>query len=88
MPAKSTSYGIASMVLGILSLVFSVIFPLAILLGILAIVFGIKQKRIKGNGFATTGLITGVVGILLSIFVVVAIILLAKLAYYGNPELI
>ena len=61
----------ASMVLGILAIVFGII-GIGVLLGILAIVFG--AVSIKGNkGKALTGIITGIFGILITIATVLFI---------------
>lgn len=66
--------GIAALVVGILSLVFMVIFPpIGVILGILGLVFGIIGVRRVGRGQATNrgqamaGWITGVIGLLGSI---------------------
>ena len=66
--------GVAAMVLGILSLVFMILFPpIGVVLGILALVFGIIGVRRVGRGEATNrgqamaGWITGVIGLLISV---------------------
>ena len=83
---KTNALAIASMILGILSLVcccigfypFMAIFP--IVSGVLAIVFGAaSRKSMTGKGFATAGLICGIAGVciavLSSIFWIVMLIL-------------
>jgi hypothetical protein len=83
--AKSNKLGIASLVLGILSILFSAVLPIALILGILAIIFGIKRRK---SNVAIAGIITGALGIVFSILLVMAVISLAILAYSGNPKLI
>ncbi len=69
--------GIASLILGILSIPFAFfISPLGIILGILALIFGIIQRKKSPNGVATTGLVLGIIGALLSIVVIIIAVLL------------
>lgn len=66
-------FAVTSMVLGISSIV--LVLWLGFVLGILAIIFGaIVLKRVKRNGMAITGLITGIVGTVLSLLVFALII--------------
>ena len=72
----------ASLVLGIIAIVFSFI-PgingLGLILGILAIVFGaipIGQK--KKNGSATAGLILGILAVIISIIISIAVVNVAR----------
>ncbi|WP_415847587.1 DUF4190 domain-containing protein [Tsukamurella strandjordii] len=82
-PAQSGTNGlaIASLVCGILSIPSACVWGLGILFGIAAIIMGIiamkqtKQTGQDGNGMALAGLITGVVGLLLSIVLLVLIII-------------
>lgn len=67
---KASGRSIASLVLGILSLVLSCVPGLDLILGTLAVIFGgLELKAIgsklssdKGKGFAITGLVTGILG--------------------------
>jgi hypothetical protein len=66
--------GIAALVLGILSLVFMFLFPpIGVVLGILAVVFGIIGARRASRGQATNrgqalaGAITGGIGLIISV---------------------
>ncbi len=54
---------IASLVLGIVSILFVSKFIIAVACGVLAIVFGIKGKGRGGKGMATAGFITGIIGV-------------------------
>lgn len=74
----SNGMAVASLVLGILTVVLSWTVWLAWILGVLAIVFGAigRGKARQGapnGGMATAGLILGIVGFVLSILIVVAI---------------
>ncbi|CAM5674169.1 hypothetical protein SALBM311S_00489 [Streptomyces alboniger] len=72
--------GVAAMVLGILSCcLFCLYGVVSIVLGILAVVFGLKGKKraecgeADNHGQAQAGLITGVIGIILGVAVIVLI---------------
>lgn len=54
---------IASLVLGIVSILFVSRFIIAVACGVLAIIFGIKGKKRGGQGMATAGFITGIIGL-------------------------
>jgi hypothetical protein len=69
--AQKSGLAIASLVLGIVSFI-----PLVgVLLGILAIIFGIvsfskiKKENLGGRGFAIAGIILGILGLLISVLV-------------------
>ncbi|MEI8122805.1 MAG: DUF4190 domain-containing protein [bacterium] len=74
---QTSGYAIASLVLGILSIVPGVYLG-GLVMGILAIVFSrMAMTRIKaqpgsinGQGLATAGLVTGIVGLSLSVMVI------------------
>ncbi|MEI6166485.1 MAG: DUF4190 domain-containing protein [bacterium] len=73
---QTSGFAIASLVLGILSIVPGVYLG-GIVMGILAIVFSrmavtrIKaQPGVNGQGLATAGLVTGIIGLSLSVFVI------------------
>ena len=73
---QTSGYAIASLVLGILSIIPGLYFG-GIVMGILAIVFSrMAMTRIKaqpglnGQGLATAGLVTGIVGLSMSVFVI------------------
>ena len=75
-PVQTSGYAIASLVLGILSIVPGVWLG-GLLMGILAIVFSrMAMKRINtsadvnGQGLATAGMVTGIVGLSLSVLVI------------------
>lgn len=80
-PAPQNGIGIAAMVLGILSCcLFCLYGVVSIILGVLAIVFGVKGRRkaergeANNHGQAQAGLITGIIGLILGIAVLVLMI--------------
>jgi hypothetical protein len=80
-PAPQNGMGVAAMVLGILACcLFCVYGVVSIILGILAIVFGVKGRRkaeaglANNHGQALAGLITGIIGLFLGIAVVILMI--------------
>lgn len=71
---------IASLVLGIVSILLVSKFIIAVACGILAIIFGIKGKKRGGKGMAAAGFITGIIGLSLQvIFFIFGLILGAAL---------
>ena len=83
--AKSNGYGIASLVLGIVSVVIFWIPLIGLVPGILSLIFANKQKRIYPNGITTAGFILGIVGIVLGelynlvyLLMIIAIIVLVQ----------
>lgn len=62
---ESKGLSIASMVLGIVSLVFVCVWYITIPCAILAIIFAIIGRKKGGKGMATAGLVTGIIAICL-----------------------
>lgn len=54
---------ITSMILGIVSIVWSFNFLISVACGVLAIIFGLKGKKMGGKGMAKAGFITGIIGL-------------------------
>ncbi|RYX78637.1 DUF4190 domain-containing protein [bacterium] len=67
------SYAIASLVLGILAIVTSLVWFIAIILGVIAIIFGILAIKSADRGKALAGIITGSLGVVMGIAVVVIV---------------
>jgi hypothetical protein len=90
MPPQQQGNGlaVAGMVLGILALVLFFFWPLAILLGLLGIIFGAlgisKAGKIggKGKGMAIAGLVCGVLGMLSAIIFIVAVLSAVKHGHF------
>ena len=70
---------IASLVLGIISIVTASFWYMVLPAGILAIIFGIKSVRKTGSKIGKAGMITGIVGLSLFAFVYISIIMLILL---------
>jgi len=79
MPPKTSGKAITSLVTGIVSLPAVCCWPVGAVLGILGIVFGILARKDiaassgqqKGDGMALAGIITGAVGLVLIVIVLV-----------------
>ena len=68
---KTSAMPSASLVLGIISIVFSLFWYMSLPTGILAIIFGAKSIRKFGSKLGKAGLITGIIG--LSLFALIYI---------------
>lgn len=72
------AWGIASCILGSISIILFLMPYFGIVLAILAVVFSGKQKKIEPTGMATAGLVTGIIGIVINavalLFVVIVLI--------------
>lgn len=77
--APDTKWGVASLVCGIVGIIIPYI---GLILGILAIVFSHRQKRIQPNGMATAGFVLGIIAIVIGLFVGMLVII-GSLAYFG-----
>lgn len=73
---KRCPYGVASLTLGILSIVFFLFWCISIPTGILAIIFGTKAKKMVDSKLGTAGKVTGIVGISISGAILVFYILI------------
>lgn len=72
--------GIASLVLGIISIITALFWYMAIPTGILAIIFGAKATKKMGSKTGKAGLITGIVGLSLCVFIYISLTLIILLA--------
>lgn len=85
---KNNSFNIASLVLGIISVIASCCINeyVGIVCGILGIVFYVLAKRSNiSNGMATAGLVCGIVGLVLSAVSIISTIILGAVIA-SNPE--
>lgn len=73
---------ISAMVLGIISIVFFSSFFISVASGVLAIIFGLKGKKMGGKGMAKAGFITGIIGLSIQAIVILAGVMLG-LAFVG-----
>lgn len=71
-----SSMGIASLTLGILSIIFAIFWYITLPTGILAIIFGAKSTKKIGSKLGKAGLITGIIGLSLFTFIYISLIIL------------
>ena len=79
---NKSAMAIASLPLGIISIVTNLFWYMSIPTGILAIIFGAKTTRKLGSKLGKAGLITGIIGVTLCTFVYVSIFALIILNSY------
>ena len=77
---KKSAMAVSSLVLGIISIVMSIFWYVTLPTGILAIVFGAKSIRRTGSKLGKAGLITGIVGLSLFVFIYVSLIIITVLS--------
>ena len=78
------SFGIASLVLGILGILFFLAPYIGIFGSILAIIFSRVQQKKQKSGLATAGLVTGIIGLIFNIILIFLIIIFLVLIFSGN----
>lgn len=76
---KYTGLAVASLTLGIISIVTNLFWYISIPAGILAIVFGVKSIKKFGSKLGKAGLITGIIGISLCLLIYIFILGIALL---------
>ncbi len=70
---EKKGFCIASLVLGIVALIFFCLWYISIPCGILAIIFGILGIKSMNKGMAIAGLITGSIGLVISTLIIIAL---------------
>ena len=73
---------VASLVLGIISIITNLFWYITLPTGILAIIFGAKSARRTGSKLGKAGLITGIIGLALFAFVYITLIILIVVQNY------
>ena len=86
---KSNGFAIASLVLGIVSVVFSFIglsVPFGLVLGIVGIILGVNAKKKNPSGMATAGLVLSIIGTILCALIFIACVALVGVgaSIYGS----
>lgn len=71
--------GISSLVLGIISLISGLFYYISLPTGILAIIFGTISTRKTGSKMAKSGLILGIVGISICVFLYISMMIIISL---------
>ena len=77
---QKNDMALTSMILGIASIVLSCCCCLGMILGSLAIIFAALSRVDEMHRQAKTGLITGIIGLLISVFVIVIFFVVAEMA--------
>ena len=72
---KNSAMAVASLPLGIISILSSLFWYITLPTGILAIIFGSKSARKFGSKLGKSGLITGIVGFSLFVFIYITMII-------------
>ena len=75
MSKEKTGLHVASLVLGILSIVFAAFWYISLPAGVMAIVFGVKSIKKIGSKMGKAGMVTGIVGLSLFAFIYISMIL-------------
>ena len=81
---EDNSSGVASVVLGILSISFSLIPLISLIIGIVGLVFGIVQSKSMKNRWSKAGIILSIIGIVLSIGVYFIVLSVANDAEFAS----
>ena len=76
MEKNKYSMHIASLVLGIISIITAWFWYITLPTGILAIIFGVKSAKRTGSKIGKAGMITGIIGLSLFAFTYISIILI------------
>ena len=76
---KKSAMSVTALVLGILTIVFQLFWYMCIPMGILSIVFGVKTTRKLGSKLGKAGMILGIVGLSLCVFLYISMIMLIVL---------
>lgn len=71
--SQKSSFPVASLTLGIISIVASFFWYISLPTGILAIVFGAKSIKKTGSKIAKAGLITGIIGVSVMLFIYITL---------------
>ena len=80
MEKSKSGMGIAAFVLGIISILFDLFWYMTLPAGILAIVFGAKATKKTGSKLGKTGLILGIIGLALFVFIYVSMTMILFIA--------
>ena len=68
MEKKKTGLAVASLTLGVISIILSWFWYVTMPAGIMAVIFGTKCVKKTGNTCAKAGIITGIIGLALFVF--------------------
>ena len=77
---KKSAMAVSSLVLGIISILTSLFWYMALPTGILAIIFGTKSVKKVGSKLGKAGLITGIIGVSICAFIYISLTIIIILA--------
>jgi len=77
---NGSGMSVASLTLGIISICSALFWYISLTTGVLAIVFGAKAIKASGKRLGKAGLVTGIIGLALTVFIYVSLILIIILA--------
>ena len=77
---KSLASSITSLVLGIISILAGFFYYISLPTGILAIIFGVRSIKKSDSKIGKAGLITGIVGVCICLFIYISMALIILLA--------
>ena len=77
---RKSPASVSSLVLGIISIITAFFYYISLPTGILAIVFGAKGVKKVGSKLGKAGLVTGIIGVSLCVFLYISMIIIIKLA--------
>ena len=76
---KRSVAGVSSLVLGIISILSGLFYYISLPTGILAIILGAKSTKKTGNKLGKSGLITGIVGVYICVFLYISMVIILVL---------
>ena len=79
---NKSAMAIASLPLGIISIIFNLFWFISLPTGISAIIFGTNTTRKLGSKIGKAGLVTGIVGVSICAFIYMSIIMITILGLY------
>ena len=79
---NKSSMGIASLVLGIISILTNLFWYMVLPTGILAIVFGVKSAKKTGSKLGKAGMVMGIIGLALFAFAYIGLMIIIMLENY------
>lgn len=77
---KKSATAVSSLVLGIISILSALFYYISLPTGILAIILGTKSVRKTGSKIGKSGLVTGIVGLSICIFLYISMVILLWLS--------
>ena len=80
---NKTVMHIASLVLGIISILTVLFWYISVPTSILAIIFGVKSVKKAGKGMGKAGMVLGIIGLSLCLFIFLGLTMLILISYFN-----